>query len=287
MMKTLSLSEITQGDDWVGLGIAGNQAEHLDQAGEADDFKDIDSLDNAPKGMFPWFVPGAESFLGTNPLSSTQIKLNAADPLQPEPEIALFVKFAYASSEALLEDIEVIGFSAFNDCSRRISAAKISHKKNWGPASQGMAAEIVPLSDFNDPSGHIDNYRLVCYLERDGALLHYGKNTAVSDYCYFNQTLVDWMVHQINTQQDKGPLEPIAQLIADSKPAYGVIGIGATCYTDFGNSDTRFLQPGDQVYVVAYDASKHTSNEVEAALTKPAAPISCSSMLVLQQSAVN
>ena len=282
-----SLKDVTDGQSWVGLGIAGNQAEHLNQAGEADDFKDVVALENAPKGMFPWYLPGSDSFLGVNPLSSSEIKRMGSDPLQPEPEIALVVKFHYSesteTSDKLLDGLSALGFSAFNDCSRRIPAAKISHKKNWGEASQGMAEAIIPLSDFTTEGGTIDRYRLCCYLERNGQLLQYGNDTAVSDYCYLNATLVDWIVNQINTQEDNGPLEAIGEMLAASKPAYGVIAIGATCYSDFGNSDKRFLEADDKVIVAAYDSSQHTSNDVEKLVRENQAPLSDGSIILLKQ----
>lgn len=285
-MKTLTLSEITNKQDWVGLGIAGNQAEHLDQAGEADDFKDVVALENAPKGIFPWYIPGSEKFLGVNPLSNSAIKLNGGDPLQPEPEIALVVKFYYSETqEKLVESLSVIGFSAFNDCSRRINAPKISMKKNWGEASQGMAGCIVPISDFQTEGGTIDGYRLACYLKRGEELLQYGKDTAVSDYCYLNRTLTDWIVKQINTQQNHGPLEPIAEMLGVTKPGYGVIGIGATCYSEFGNSEDRFLKEGDEIFVAAYDSNLHTCTDIERIITDGAPCINDHSLILLQQTA--
>ncbi|MFC4994247.1 DUF5718 family protein [Rubritalea tangerina] len=280
-----SLSDIISNNDWVGLGIAGNQAEHLDQAGEADDFKDVVALENAPKGIFPWFIPNHDSFLSTNPLSHTELKLKGNDPLQPEPEIALIVELEYAEDACLVKNLDVLGFSAFNDCSRRIAADKISHKKNWGAASQGVADALVSIDDFTTPGGSIENYRIVCYLKRDGRLLQYGCDTAVSDYCYFNQQLVDWIVKQINTQQDHGPLEPIADMLASTTPKYAVIGIGATCYTDFGNSDQRFLQDADDVFVAVYNAKKHDLSSVEKHLAGEPHLVKDDSLIVLQQRA--
>lgn len=281
-MKIVTLDEVTHGQDWVGLGIAGNQAEHLVQAGEDDDFKEVIALENAPKGMFPWYIPNSDSFLAVNPLSHDQLKNNGEEFLQPEPEIALVVKFHYSdTAQQLLDSISVLGFSAFNDCSRRVAAPKISLKKNWGAASQGMAREILLIDDFTCQGGTIDNYRLTCYLKRDGELLQYGKDTAVTDYCYFNQTLDDWMVNQINTQQDHGPLEPIGQMLATSKPAYGVIAIGATCYSDFGNSEMRFLKENDEIFVIAYDAAHYTSSDLENLLRRNILPES--NALILKQ----
>jgi len=63
------------------------------------------------------------------------------------------------------------------------------------------------------------------------------------------------MTNQINQQTDFGPLENLTKLLAPSKPRYGVIGIGATCYSDFGNSEARFLQEGDLITVEVYHES--------------------------------
>ncbi len=252
-MKTYTLSAITAGKTWVGLGIAGNQAEHLDQAGEAEDFKDIVTQDNAPKGIFPWFIPNSDSFLAINPLSDAFIVLNGNDPLQPEPEVSLIVKIQPSAEQGkLIEAVDVVGFSIFNDCSRRITAPKISIKKNWGEASQGMADLVIGVNDFETSRGSIENYRIACYLKRDDHILQYGKNTAVSDYCYVNTTLTDWIVEQLNTQTNTGPLEPVGEMIAKVNPEYAVIAIGATCYSDFGNSNDRFLREGDEIYVALY-----------------------------------
>ncbi|WP_051083272.1 DUF5718 family protein [Rubritalea marina] len=132
-MHVTTLSKLTNNEAWIGLGIAGNQAEHLDQAGEANDFKEVVAPENAPKGMFPWFLPDHGSFLSKNPLSSSLLNDNEEGFLQPEPEIGLVLELEYADgSEELLSGVQVLGFSAFNDCSRRIAAPKISIKKNWG-----------------------------------------------------------------------------------------------------------------------------------------------------------
>ncbi|MGJ8672424.1 DUF5718 family protein [Rubritalea sp.] len=284
-MNLTTLSDLTNGQDWIGLGIAGNQAEHLDQAGEADDFKEVIAPENAPKGIFPWHIPNFPSFLSTNPLSHDTLSNNCEGYLQPEPEIALVLEFHYSESAGqLLDKVSVLGFSAFNDCSRRVNEPKISLKKNWGAASQGMAKDILPINDFTTTGGTIDNYRLACYLKRDGELLQYGKDTAVSDYCYLNQTLVDWIVNQINTQTDHGPLEPLNEMLTDSKPAYGVIAIGATCYSDFGNSDQRFLRENDEIFVIAYDSNQHNSSSIENALTNNTTLTNDGSLLILQQS---
>ena len=55
---------------WFGFGVAGNFAGHLEQAGEAADFVNVDERrSSAPKGIFPWYAPGFDGFLGEFPLS--------------------------------------------------------------------------------------------------------------------------------------------------------------------------------------------------------------------------
>ncbi len=263
--EQLPMDEIRTGRNWIGLGVAGNQAGHLGQAGEDSDFAQVQADENAPKGLFPWFIPQAETVFGTNPLSSHELTLLNETRLQPEPEVGLIVEFDYhAAGEAqLVQGLRVLGFGAFNDCSRRIEAPKISHKKNWGEASQGLSEQIIPITDFSTAGGTLDQYRLVSYLLRDGDLIQYGEDTPVSNYCYFNTQLTDWLVQQINTQQAMGPLEDIRTVMAESRPHYGIIGIGATCYTDFGNGEERFLRTNDEVIVALYPAHTTSLTELE------------------------
>ena len=60
---------------WFGFGVAGNFAGHLEQAGEAGDFTTVDSQAGAPKGIFPWYAPGNDGFLGEFPLSHDALSL--------------------------------------------------------------------------------------------------------------------------------------------------------------------------------------------------------------------
>ena len=75
----------------IGLGVAGNFAGHLEQAGEASDFVDVAVEDiAAPKGLFPFYVPGLRGHrLGEFPVSSDELRLaGEGETLQIEPEIA-------------------------------------------------------------------------------------------------------------------------------------------------------------------------------------------------------
>ena len=85
----------------VGFGVAGNFAGHLEQAGEAADFAGVTAASaEAPKGIFPWYVPGHESFLAQFPISSDQLELPVSvEPLnlQIEPEVVVLFDVAYGA----------------------------------------------------------------------------------------------------------------------------------------------------------------------------------------------
>jgi len=283
-MRESTLTEITGNDQWIGLGIAGNQAGHLNQAGEAEDFKHVTAEENAPKGMFPWYVPKHPGFLGVNPVTHTKLQHNGEDCLQPEPEVALIVEFLYSkNSTSLLDGMIVKGFTACNDCSRRLKANKLSQKKNWGENSQGLAEKIILLDDFESPDGSISNYRVTSFLKRNNNLYAYGKDTAVVDYTYFGSTLVEWMTSQINTQKDEGPLEELNIIMNSEKPKYGVIAIGATAYDSFGNSGERFLLPQDEIFVVVYDSGLHNAEFIKTSLENDSLNHNTEGLISLQQ----
>ncbi|CAM2011648.1 DUF5718 family protein [Acanthopleuribacter pedis] len=240
----------------IGFGVAGNFAGHLEQAGEASDFVKVAVSDaRAPKGLFPFYVPGvSDSFLGVYPLSSERILVPAqGGNLQIEPEVALLVDVTYDGGRVV--GLNPRRFGAYNDCSiRKPNARKISEKKNWGPESKGLAGNLIEIDRFS-AGGVMDRYRLCCYLHRDGRLDTYGLDSPLLGYSYFYEQLIAWMIDKLNTQQDAGPLENLADLLAlANHPAQAVISIGATKYTPFG--ETTFLQPDDQVWVVAYDQNQ-------------------------------
>ncbi len=241
----------------IGLGVAGNFAGHLEQAGEARDFAAVTVKEAiAPKAIFPFYLPEhSRTFLGTYPLSHREIRFpQGADNLQIEPEVGLLCDIEYRDGRVV--GLTPRAFGAYNDCSiRREGARKISEKKNWGPASKGVAPELLPL-DHLQPGGVLDGYRIASFLLRDGQCHAYGLDSAVVDYSYFHQTLLDWIIEKMNEQQDAGPAEDIAALLAESGyPAQALISIGATRYTPFGESN--FLQVGDRSVVVLYPAARY------------------------------
>lgn len=248
--------------NFVGLGVAGNFALHLEQAGEIEDFKQILTEDpNGPKGIFPFYIPGREGQIGTYPLSSDTIILpNEECNVQPEPEVALICDLEYDEAGKVTRIIPR-AFGAYNDCSlRKEGAAKISHKKNWGPSSKGLSDTLIPIDTF-EKGGVMDSYRIASFLRREGNLFRYGEDVELAGYSYFYGKLLEWLTHQINTQTDFGPLEAIGEYLKDAGcPEEAIISIGATRYTHFG--ETNFLQEGDEVIVVVYDNNRYCMNPI-------------------------
>jgi len=259
--------------DYLGLGIAGNFALHLAQAGELEDFKDVITEDEAaPKGMFPFYLPCKKTTdaqrpketLFTYPLSSTAITLPKEDVnVQAEPEVGLVCELEYQDDK--ISKITPKLFGAYNDCSIRVAGAqKISDKKNWGENSKGISENLITIDKFAE-GGIMDNYSICSFLRRDNELHAYGENVELNGYSYFYDKLTQWIKDQINTQEDFGPLEDIKTYIkACNNPANAVISIGATRYTPYGES--TFLNAGDEVLVVVYDHNRYTLNDVVDAL---------------------
>ncbi|MFA5233213.1 MAG: DUF5718 family protein [Sulfurimonas sp.] len=251
--------------DFLGLGIAGNFALHLAQAGELEDFKDVITAEEAaPKGMFPFYLPkrveGAKETLNTYPLSDSTIKLPSKDVnVQAEPEVGLICKLEYANGK--LTKIIPTHFGAYNDCSIRVAgASKISDKKNWGESSKGLSDNLIKIDKFSN-GGVMDGYSICSFLKRDGEAHAYGEDVELSGYSYFYEKLLGWMVEQINTQKDFGPLEPLSKYIVTCKnPSDAIISIGATRYTHYG--ETTFLKSGDEIIIAVYNRTKTDSQDI-------------------------
>ncbi|OOF42811.1 hypothetical protein BKK50_06005 [Rodentibacter rarus] len=250
---------------FIGLGVAGNFAGHLEQAGEAADFLQVKTAEaEQPKAIFPFYVPsenlGEYQFLSTYPLSHSEIRFpNDADNLQIEPEIALIcdIHYSHGKVTALLPT----HFAAYNDCSiRRPNARKICEKKNWGEKSKGISANWLPLDHFNN-GGVLDDFHIACFHKRHGVMNEYGIDSPAVGYSYFHQKLLDWIIERMNNQPDEGPMNNIAALLeATNYPKQAIISIGATRYTDFG--EHNFLQMGDTSIVAVYNAKRYTHSQI-------------------------
>lgn len=257
---------------FLGLGIAGNFALHLAQAGELEEFKDIITAEEAaPKGMFPFYLPKptnpvdqanlkAKKILTTYPLSSDTIRLPKEKVnVQAEPEVGLICDLEYTAGK--LSKITPTYFGAYNDCSIRVAGAeKISDKKNWGEDSKGFSTSLIKIDKFQD-GGIMDNYSICSFLKRDGEIKAYGEDVELNGYSYFYNKLTDWMLNQLINQENFGPLESIESYIeACGNPKEAIVSIGATRYTEYG--EKTFLKSGDEVLVVLYDRNSHSLESV-------------------------
>jgi hypothetical protein len=249
--------------EFIGFGIAGNFAHHLEQAGESTDFLNVKVEDeHAPKGIFPFYLPHSNSFLGVYPLSNDTIvspKINDGH-LQMEPEVALICDIVYANNQVI--DIIPNFFTAYNDCSiRKPNAKKISEKKNWGKNTKGISSSIIPIDIFNH-GGVMDSYHIAPFHKRDGIVNEYGEDSPVLTYNYFYTQLKDWIIYKLNTQENHGPLEDLPNCLKKSNyPNNMIISIGATSYTKFG--ENTYLKSADEIFVFVYDSNKYTHKDIK------------------------
>ena len=236
----------------IGLGVAGNFAHHLEQAGELKDFKDIVTTEvDAPKGIFPFYLPCSHSFLGIYPIGSDVLTLPDFEAnAQMEPEIAVLFDIVY-DKNMQVSDLLAQKFTVFNDCTiRKEGSHKISDKKSWGANSKGIGSTWIEIDRFEE-GGVMDTYHLVSFLKREGVVHPYGVDAPLLGYSYFYTKLKVWLIEKMNTQEDFGPLENIANHLKEvGYPKQALISIGATAYADFG--EKNYLQRGDEVVVIAY-----------------------------------
>ncbi len=240
----------------IGLGVAGNFAHHLEQAGELKDFENVvTEAPEAPKGIFPFYLPGNEGFLGIYCIGTDTLQLPSYEAnAQVEPEIAVLFEIVYDDAMRVSELVAKC-FTTFNDCTiRKEGAKKISEKKSWGPNSKGIGDKWIEIDRF-ETGGVMDRYHLCSYVRRDGVLHPYGVDAPLLGYSYFYGKLTNWLVDKMNNQEDFGPLENIYEhLKACGYPKEALISIGATAYAEFG--EKNYLQSGDEVFVIAYDGSR-------------------------------
>ncbi|WP_309498144.1 DUF5718 family protein [Sulfurovum sp.] len=246
--------------DVICLGVAGNFAHHLEQAGELKDFENVITAEpDAPKGIFPFYLPGSDSFLGLYSIGTDKLELPDYEAnAQVEPEIAVLFDIVYDDEKKVI-DLIAQKFTTFNDCTiRKEGAKKISEKKSWGPNSKGIGDKWIAIDRFEE-GGVMDNYHLCSFVEREGVLYPYGVDAPLLGYSYFYAKLKTWLIDKMNTQEDFGPLEDIASQLKDCDyPKQALISIGATAYAEFG--EKNYLKSLDEVYVIAYDKNSEDSS---------------------------
>jgi hypothetical protein len=244
----------------IGFGIAGNFAHHLEQAGESEDFVNVVVDDeNAPKGIFPTYIPKDDTFLGIFPFSTAKIQSIKNKNLQVEPEVGLLCDVIYEKD--MIKELKPTHFMAYNDCSIRVEGAKkISHKKNWGENSKGISSSLLEINHFSYGCV-MDDFSLVSFIKRDDKIIQYGEDSELLGYSYFYQKLQTWMVDKLNNQKDHGPLEDLkSKIIQANRPKQLLISIGATRYTEFG--EKHYLEIGDIIYVVVYNHKRYAYQDI-------------------------
>lgn len=242
--------------DAICLGVAGNFAHHLEQAGELKDFENVVTSEvNAPKGIFPFYLPGSDSFLGLFSIGTDTLHLPSYEAnAQVEPEIAILFETVYHTDKSV-KTLHAKKFTTFNDCTiRKEGAKKISEKKSWGLNSKGIGNKWIEIDRFEE-GGVMDDYHLCSFVKREGVLHPYGVDAPLLGYSYFYSKLQKWLIEKMNTQEDFGPLENIAgHLKTCGYPKHALISIGATAYAEFG--ENNYLENEDEIYVIAYHKYK-------------------------------
>lgn len=253
-------------ENLAGFGVAGNFANHLEQAGESEDFINVQTdEEDAPKGIFPFYLKNFDGFISTFPLSTAHIVAKEGENIQMEPEIALLCDVIY--KDGIVSTLTPTHFTAYNDCSiRRKGAKKISEKKNWGLQTKGVSETFIPIDTFS-LGGIMDNYHIASFIKRDEELIAYGVDSQALGYSYFYEKLITWLEDKFAHQTDQGPLEAISKYLASVDfPSKFLISIGATRYTEFG--ETNFLKLDDELFVVVYNKNHESESSVIDKLSK-------------------
>lgn len=273
--------------EYLGFGIAGNFANHLEQAGEANDFIHIkgDSED-APKGIFPFYIPENSGFLGRYCINNDELVLpqNPKLKVQAEPEVALECELVYKDN-VLLKLIPKY-FMAFNDSSVRNdeNAQKISQKKNFSRASKAVGHKKIVIDKFEN-GGICDNYSIASFIKSKGVLESYGELSTLKGYSYFYERLSTWIVKKINTQQDFAVLENLSTLIQNANyPRKLLIAIGATRYVK--ENENRTLEPDDRVCIVVFNHHKYSFEEIQKLASKDFIPKDLEELSIINQRVV-
>lgn len=272
-------------NECLALGIAGNIAGHLEQAGEAAAFAQTPSEQGKPKGIFATYLPGAPAshFLSCFPHSDSVLSIPAhQNQVQIEPELYLSAAVEY-DDQGLVSAIQWQGFGAYNDVSiRDPQATKISHKKNWGPNSKAFG----PCMDLQSGlEQSLEHWSIASLHRREGQWHLYGQTTPVLNYTCFGSELTAWIQKQLNQQEDQGQLENLRDLLAlCGRPQQMVIGCGATTYTPWGES--QFLRDGDACAVAVMDRRVWSEEDLLSALVAGKNPTNDISLLVREVRAI-
>lgn len=268
--------------EYLGFGVAGNFADHLEQAGESNDFIGMEAEENAPKGIFPFYIPRSSSSLGRYCVNNHAIILPNDDSfcVQAEPEIALECDLEYQNGKvvAVLPKF----FMAFNDASVRNdnNAKKLSQKKNFSEGSKAMGTKI--LIDKFCSGGICDDYSIASFLIFNNSIQEYGESSELTSYSYFYEKLIDWIKNKLNTQKDYSVLEDLSAILKEAcYPTKTIIAIGATRYTKL--AEKRFLKRGDVIAIIVFNHKKYTLKEIKEIASRKCIPSDLKDISVVRQ----
>eukprot|EP00933_Yihiella_yeosuensis_P080808 TRINITY_DN94309_c0_g1_i1.p1 TRINITY_DN94309_c0_g1~~TRINITY_DN94309_c0_g1_i1.p1 ORF type:complete len:401 (+),score=66.32 TRINITY_DN94309_c0_g1_i1:53-1255(+) len=247
-----------------GLGVAGNVAGHMAQAGEADAAAADEAAPATPAAVFTFYAPHPHSIDATTedvlnrleyfPVTNAVIDFpKKGGNVQVEPEMGLYCDIVYKKDGSGVERLVPRRLAAFNDCSIRAldGSEKLSEKKNWGFGSKGLSLRSFRIDSISKGS-YVDQLSLASYIKRDNEIYKYSVDAPARSYLMFHDELLDWIVDRINNQEDTGKWEPIfKEMKASDYPTSMWIALGAGEYTEWGASN--FLQPKDESLVMVYD----------------------------------
>jgi hypothetical protein len=201
-----------------GLGVAGNVAGHMAQAGEAEAGA---PKQTTPAALFTFYAPHPHSIdapdsevmgrLERFPVTNAIIHFpEEGANVQVEPEMGLYCDIVYSKNGSKVDRLVPRRVAAFNDCSIRQleGSKKLSEKKNWGFGSKGISLRSIRI-DSLDKGTMVDRLVLSSYVKRDGKLNEYSVKAPVRNYLLFHQPLLDWIVDRINNQVDESKWEVI------------------------------------------------------------------------------
>lgn len=246
-----------------GLGVAGNVAGHMAQAGEADAGHE-EAVQTTPAAIFTFYAPHPHTIDATEdevlalyetfPVTNAVIDYpKIGGDVQVEPELGLYVDIVYARDGKSVERLVPRRVAAFNDCSiRRLDGSeKLTEKKNWGFGSKGISLRSFRVDSISKGT-MVDQLVLSSFILRNGQVQKYSVDAPARNYLMFHDELIDWIVDRINNQGNTGKwMEIFKDLVKSDYPTSMWIALGAGEYTEWGA--TNFLQPKDETLVIVYD----------------------------------
>jgi len=240
------------------IGVVGNIAIDLNHN---------ENRQNIPQALVPIYIPSREKhnqLLEVFPFSHSKLQIPSVyDNIKIEPELVLECDIKYYNKK--VHYIIPKRFTVMNNPTlHRLSVHKLSHNKNWGENSKGIAKKWLEISEF-ETGGSLSNYNIVSFIKRDGIIVPYTIDTKVEDYPYLFDNLISWTIKQIKTQKDILSLDNITNLIQKAgNPDKFLISVGSTLTTSIG--DKMFLEDRDEVFIVLYDRTKYRKESIKAYL---------------------